>query len=538
MMVLNNKILGIDPKKFEFINFMVENEQLDRFSETEHFYYWFRVHEQVLGSVHKFVGQKPFIYTHKEKNYDLNSYQELSQFIVDIKDVKEIDEVFSGTLPFGKMEHFLRYSKKFKRIDYYFCIHTIVKSKSRTKYFINHKQHKIFSINEKNFVRIYVNNRTCRYISNKNVSHFRGNDKYNNKNKDFWFKVNRRLLNMHLGYNFYKSDQDFLSENKHIQHLSNKFIKGCSSIEEALSKMTKGRPVPKILLSKFPIGEVVSLYHLVEFDEMDKIIKFLYEFHDFFSNLNSYRVVEAYMSTRLGMVVPDRENKCFIRNHSKTKLMNPLDHFELNEPNGLNFHPIAQCEVSDYLRMCIMLDKKANMNIRSPKRLNLEHDELSRKISASHIPKVKTHRSYPRMSSENGFVIELIDEKMRLIEESQIQKHCVKTYATKINRGECCIYSFLEKSTGKRYTLEVQKRKTKDSRKQFFILQQIRGKFNSKPTNKVMDAVSEILRKNNVFISIQEAISKGIVPDIPSAEIPFDAHYFRRDVLEVDDLPF
>lgn len=54
---------------------------------------------------------------------------------------------------------------------------------------------------------------------------------------------------------------------------------------------------------------------------------------------------------------------------------------------------------------------------------------------------------------------EWIKTRKRLIEETVMQHHCVWSYADKINKDKCQIYSYVDED-GKRYTLEfVIKRK-------------------------------------------------------------------------------
>jgi hypothetical protein len=148
---------------------------------------------------------------------------------------------------------------------------------------------------------------------------------------------------------------------------------------------------------------------------------------------------------------------------------------------------------------------KLNLKIKSYNRLVQEHDRISFSISAANIPEIKPHKKYPKIDSEGDFEIEKIIDKKRLLIESEIQKHCVKTYSHSINSGRCCIYSFTDKRDKKRYTLEIQK-KYNESKELVFFLNQIKGKFNAAPSHEVLFEVYGILLRNKVYIDHQSAI--------------------------------
>lgn len=492
--------LGIDSRKCELIRYIVENEGLDSFAENEHFYYWMYKQEKKLSDVYKFVREDSLPFEMDGKTFDLNSFEGVSELIVEKKDVKKIDDIFSGPPVNKKVEFILRYSKKYDRLEYYKNLHTIEKNRNRDKYYIRHDQNKFFSVNDKNHVRIYPNKRMVRYMSNKSVLYYRPS--YKNQEDNFCLKINRRLLNLHLGNDLYKSDERFEEENSSVQHLSNKCFRGCSNLDGVLQRITKGRPVPKVLKNKFGIGEVISLYNLVDYDEMDKIIKFLYDYYDFFS-INYFSILENYYGIRFGILVPDKSKKQFLLSSTRS------DSFEMHPlANGYS-HQIGI--IRDYIRMSVTLGKKVNMTIRSIKRLIQEHDELVRKITSDKIPKIKVHRSYPKIDSGLDLIVEKIEDKSRLIAESEIQKHCVKTYAQKINKGLCCIYSLYDKEKGSRYTIEVVSVKNKIQKRQIFLLNQMRGKFNTNPNADVFERTTKLLKNAGVFISKEEAIKDGFL---------------------------
>lgn len=517
--------LGIDYEKCDIIKFIIDSELLDSFGENEHFYYWSYTSEKVLSDAYNFINKGPYAFRYEDKDYDLNSFDSFAQMVIDIKEVAKIDKVFSGPPIHSKREFMLRYSKKYKRLEYYTWLHGIDKNRNRDKYFVKHVQHSFFSIDERNNVRIYPNKRTVRYLSNKNAIFFKGNDLYKNKHTDFYLKLNRRLLNLHLKSSFYDSDEKFLETNQMLNHLPNKVLKGCGSMEDVINKITKNRPVPKILRNKFPLEDIVSFYNIVEYDEMDKIIKFLYEYHDFVDvGTNFFNVLFQYLCYRVGVTIPNRNTKNF--DFTPQYEITPL----------MYTHSSGGQEIRDYIRMLSTLNRKVNLNIKSMKRLRLEHDELARKISSSEIPKINVKKFYPQIKSGEGFTVERIEDKKRLVAESDIQNHCVKTYATYINKGTCCIYSFLDRKDGRRYTLEVQVHKNAELNKQVFILNQIRGKFNSAPPLETLSRAVAVLKSAGIYGSVQDALNAGFVfPDKGKKGNPIQ---MNNDLFMADDLPF
>jgi hypothetical protein len=506
--------MGIDEYKSELIEFLIEKESLNSFDETEHFYYWFFKSERVLRDNFKFLQgeKKPFIYKVNEKEFDLNTFDGIAKFVIEVKDINEIRNIFHNDLNLGKTEYFLRYSKKYKKLEYYSNTSSIRPVKKRNMCFVQHRKYNFFSINEKNYVLFYVG-RSPRYVSNKNAIFLRPALSYNFNNlnrkeyESFLMSLNRRLVSIHQKTKIY-NDQNFIKVALDLKDIKNKSMFNTKNIDELLSNITKGKSIPRILVDKFSKSEIAYLYNLINYEEVDKIIKFLYE------NIDEYKNIvknSSYESNIIHHIVIDYLCKKFGLFDDK------------------NFEKSI---ILDYVRMCSMQGVKLNLKIKSYKRLVQEHDELAFKISVKDIPEIKVNKKYPVIKSENSFEIEKIVDKKRLIIESEIQKHCVKTYSGSINSGKCCIYSFLDKRDNTRYTLEI-KKKYDGSKNLVFFLNQIRGKFNANPPEYVLHEVYQILIKNKIYPSIIEANKdhKVLLDDIkdkkennwvdPDIELPF-----------------
>lgn len=113
--------------------------------------------------------------------------------------------------------------------------------------------------------------------------------------------------------------------------------------------------------------------------------------------------------------------------------------------------------IYDYILISKQLDTKLNLDINSHRRLKEEHDRLEKLQRAMKIPEFKTHEHYKNaLSSNSTVIVELIDDRVRLAEESDIMNHCVYSYHDRINDGSCAIYSIKNKANEKeRWTLEL-----------------------------------------------------------------------------------
>jgi hypothetical protein len=110
--------------------------------------------------------------------------------------------------------------------------------------------------------------------------------------------------------------------------------------------------------------------------------------------------------------------------------------------------------VRDWVNDHRSLGRKLSLKISSKKRMIDEHNKMSVERMAKKSPEIKVAGMYKNMFKR--FPIqgaELILEKERLVQESVEQRHCVASYAHKINAGQCAIVSI--PYNGEQYTLEV-----------------------------------------------------------------------------------
>lgn len=130
--------------------------------------------------------------------------------------------------------------------------------------------------------------------------------------------------------------------------------------------------------------------------------------------------------------------------------------------------------IHDYVAICKKTKDKVNLRFRSYKKFIEAHDEESIKYQNIFVPEIA-------IPANSGFMnlrmmlpedFEWITTRKRILREAAMMHHCVASYAEKINRDKCAIYSYVEPKSGKRYTIEFGKRRGKTDR---YKIIQIRG---------------------------------------------------------------
>lgn len=144
--------------------------------------------------------------------------------------------------------------------------------------------------------------------------------------------------------------------------------------------------------------------------------------------------------------------------------------------------------VSDYVNMCRIAKEKININFHSVNALCEAHNCLSEKAYMKKTPlvKVKKDTRFKELRKILPNEFEWIKSRKRLIQETVMQHHCVWSYADKINKDTCQIYSYINEN-GERFTLEFRIRRNK------YVLVQIQGKYNQGDTSAISEYVKSIL---------------------------------------------
>lgn len=152
---------------------------------------------------------------------------------------------------------------------------------------------------------------------------------------------------------------------------------------------------------------------------------------------------------------------------------------------------IISSYLDDYLRLVFLLKKEINVNIKSEKRLIEEHDKLVEILSEKKIKKekFKLKNNNPFLSITEPQNIIRIKSPQQLYFEGIINKNCVYSYLSEINRGSCMIYYTI--FNNQRYTIELSKKN------KIFILRQVKGLCNSDPSKEVIEFIFESFVQNN-----------------------------------------
>lgn len=154
--------------------------------------------------------------------------------------------------------------------------------------------------------------------------------------------------------------------------------------------------------------------------------------------------------------------------------------------------------IYDYISMCRKLKIKIRLDIRSEHQLYKIHDKISfrnndyRKMTAIvKIPKDSKFSSLQKMLPKE---FEWIKTRKRLILETELQHHCVWSYADYITKDECAIYSYVD-ATGaysvdgipKRYTIEFRQKNGK------YYVEQVQGKYDRANSQKMEEYIEMLL---------------------------------------------
>lgn len=153
--------------------------------------------------------------------------------------------------------------------------------------------------------------------------------------------------------------------------------------------------------------------------------------------------------------------------------------------------------IEDYLIMSYKADKYFNLNINSIKSMINKHNEtIPRYVSKTRTIKIKIPDNSPFKKLKLPKEYEKITTGKRLKEESIIQANCVYSYADKINKGKCAIYSTIYQKH--RYTIEIRRNK------KGFYLTQCRGYKNIYTNKELEKEIIECLKKENKRLNLKK----------------------------------
>lgn len=474
----------IKEDKKEIIDLLLEKFECDRHFETDDFYYWINEYYRYNGQeLNRDEFQVVKDYAVKHGTLPFIKIEDKIENIRLQKATKEAKKESGKEISIGRStnlynkntstgthcrQKIIRYSKKYHNLEVYYYDVDVRSpaTKPTDRVLVLAKRHKIFSVNDKNYVLMNGN----RWLSLKNWSGF-------SKISPSFIteKVVRKLMNLMLG------NPGWIDSFKEINsiNISNKSSRKARSLEEAVEIECGARPA-KIIKRALnnDINEIVSLYRLIDPNQIHNLTNFIKRNHD---KLNVLLNSASY-------------------NYSKSKSI--FYFYYLSKDSRLmNDSHIAH----DYIRMSEQEGLKINLNISSARTIKDRHDEISRAIVERNKDKSKLRvaKVYPRINKAPGMEIELIRSAERLNLESKMLSHCVHSYKSTVNKGNCAIYSLLFGE--ERYTLEVRAKKIEvlngdeEPEEKFELTaNQLRGKYNCNPPLEMEKYFKELCHKHDL----------------------------------------
>lgn len=166
-------------------------------------------------------------------------------------------------------------------------------------------------------------------------------------------------------------------------------------------------------------------------------------------------------------------------------------------------------QVGDYVNMCIYSNKrvkpKVDLSISNIHTLIEKHNDvswLSRKSGTKPV-KVPKDSVFNDLREILPKEFEWIKNRKRLILETELQHHCVWSYADKISSDMCAIYSYVDKDGSKslcndgkpkRYTIEFNFNKQNGT----YYVEQVQGKYDAVNSSGMRNYIDKILNEKQL----------------------------------------
>ncbi len=156
-------------------------------------------------------------------------------------------------------------------------------------------------------------------------------------------------------------------------------------------------------------------------------------------------------------------------------------------------------DVQDYVNMCLQRKIKIKLNIKTINELKNRHDLVNvayyeKETGIVKIPKNTIFKDLEKILPE-GF--EWIKTRKRLILETKLQHHCVWSYANKITKDKCAIYSYVDREgkfnkegVSKRYTIEFNYENGR------YMVKQVQGQYDKINCSSLNKWLKDLLAEN------------------------------------------
>ncbi|EPU7735891.1 hypothetical protein ACVZN2_001300, partial [Campylobacter upsaliensis] len=285
--------------------------------------------------------------------------------------------------------------------------------------------------------------------------------------------------------NCLKIDFALLNEVYNIQELMEKLFK--KEFAFNLNRLDIFVALSFILALNFiPAKEHNKLYqflinkHLTSYERIKKYIKETFENN------------EAWKSSQKDLMLLRGQAPLALISHQRKKYqcLNLLKLF-LADKFAMSLTKETIQLIEDYTRLTYMTKELVNLNIKSLKRMQVEHDRLVPVLNIKQIPKskkLKIDTSFLDLKLPKNF--KLLKNEKELYLQGLEHKNCVYTRKHRINQGLSAIYNLNLKEID--YTLELTK-----NRKNQFSIYELKEKFNQTPPKEVSLYVKNILKELN-----------------------------------------
>ncbi|EOE6441079.1 hypothetical protein ACKPIP_001210 [Campylobacter upsaliensis] len=383
--------------------------------------------------------------------------------------------------------YILKYNPSTKDIFFYEQIIDLQRTKDKKAFEFRRKWHKqayilkenkiIISKNKTNFMNFMISKYASTLLSNPLLKEFLLSQIKTPIIKDIKCLDDESL-------NYLKIDYALLNEVHNIQELMEKLFK--KEFAFNLNKLDIFVALSFILALNFiPAKEHNKLYqflinkHLTSYERIKKYIKETFENN------------EAWKSSQKDLMLLRGQAPLALISHQRKKYqaLNLLKLF-LMDKLSCNTEETIQL-IEDYTRLTYITKELINLNIKSLKRMQKEHDSLVSILNIKQIPKskkLKIDTSFLDLKLPKNF--KLLKNEKELYLQGLEHKNCVYTRKHRINQGLSAIYNLNLKEID--YTLELIK-----NRKNQFSIYELKERFNQTPPKEVSLYVKNILKELN-----------------------------------------
>ncbi|EEU7814215.1 hypothetical protein HEE88_001044 [Campylobacter upsaliensis] len=381
--------------------------------------------------------------------------------------------------------YILKYNPSTRDIFFYKQIIDLQRTKDKKAFEFKRIWHKETYILKEN--KTIISKNKTNFIINKYASTFLSNPIF----KEFFLsqiktpiiKDIKRLDDASL--NCLKIDFALLNEVYNIQELMEKLFK--KEFAFNLNRLDIFVALSFILALNFiPAKEHNKLYqflinkHLTSYERIKKYIKETFENN------------EAWKSSQKDLMLLRGQAPLALISHQRKKYqcLNLLKLF-LADKFAMSLTKETIQLIEDYTRLTYMTKELVNLNIKSLKRMQVEHDSLVPILNIKQIPKsrkLKIDTSFLDLKLPNNF--KLLKNEKELYLQGLEHKNCVYTRKHRINQGLSAIYNLNLKEID--YTLELTK-----NRKNQFSIYELKERFNQIPPKEVSLYVKNILKELN-----------------------------------------